>query len=261
MIGIYFSGTGNTEYCIKKFVSVYAPGSPIISIEDNSILEAINQHQEIIFAYPIYYSNLPKIVRDFIVKNHTVWYGKRIFFIATMGLFSGDGAGLGSRLVKKYGAHIIGGLHIKMPDCICDVKTLKRSIPQNRKLIKDATNKLIKASHQLKENRPPQEGINVFYHIAGLLGQRLWFYNKTRSYTDQLHIDPNACICCGKCAGLCPMKNISIIDNRVQAHDQCTMCYRCINLILSILVDTFSSRISLTMPPSPKPHNTACVLS
>lgn len=25
------------------------------------------------------------------------------------------------------------------------------------------------------------------------------------------------------------MKNISIIDNRVQAHDQCTMCYRCIN--------------------------------
>ena len=32
-------------------------------------------------------------------------------------------------------------------------------------------------------------------------------------------------------------------------------------VILSILVDTFSSRISLTMPPSPKPHNTACVLS
>ena len=33
------------------------------------------------------------------------------------------------------------------------------------------------------------------------------------------------------------------------------------SMILSILVDTFSSRISLTMPPSPKPHNTACVLS
>ena len=34
-----------------------------------------------------------------------------------------------------------------------------------------------------------------------------------------------------------------------------------LEMILSILVDTFSSRISLTMPPSPKPHNTACVLS
>ena len=32
-------------------------------------------------------------------------------------------------------------------------------------------------------------------------------------------------------------------------------------LILSILVDTFCSRISLSMPPIPKSHNTACVLS
>ena len=32
-------------------------------------------------------------------------------------------------------------------------------------------------------------------------------------------------------------------------------------LILSILVDTFFSRISLTMPPIPKSHNTAYVLS
>ena len=34
-----------------------------------------------------------------------------------------------------------------------------------------------------------------------------------------------------------------------------------IALILSRLVDTFFSRISLTMQPPPKPHNTACVLS
>lgn len=31
-------------------------------------------------------------------------------------------------------------------------------------------------------------------------------------------------------------------------------------MILSRLVDTFFSRISLTMQPPPKPHNTACVL-
>ena len=31
-------------------------------------------------------------------------------------------------------------------------------------------------------------------------------------------------------------------------------------VILSRLVDTFFSRISLTMQPPPKPHNTACVL-
>ena len=33
-----------------------------------------------------------------------------------------------------------------------------------------------------------------------------------------------------------------------------------VSVILSRLVDTFFSRISLTMPPAPKSHNTACVL-
>lgn len=229
MIGVYFSGTGNTEYCIKSFMSIYAPGSSVISIENSAILKAINQHQEIIFAYPIYYSNLPKIVRDFIVKNQFVWAGKKIFLIATMGLFSGDGAGLGSRLMKKYGAYIVGGLHIKMPDCICDVKALKRSNSKNREIVNRATNKLSYAAHQLKEHKPPQEGLNIFYHIAGLFGQRLWFYHKTQLYSNQLQIDLNACVGCGKCEVLCPMKNISIIDNKAHALDQCTMCYRCIN--------------------------------
>ena len=32
-------------------------------------------------------------------------------------------------------------------------------------------------------------------------------------------------------------------------------------MILSILVDTFLSRISLTMLPAPNLHNTSCVLS
>lgn len=229
MIGIYFSGTGNTEYCLKKFMSAYAPAAPVYSIEEASAAEAIGRHQEIVFAYPIYYSNLPKIVRDFINKNQGVWAGKRIFIITTMGLFSGDGAGLASRLLKKRGACIAGGLHVKMPDCICDVKALKRSESRNREIINRAAEKLIKAARQLEQKNPPQEGMNIFCHMAGLLGQRLWFYHKTRSYTDRLHIDPSACIGCGICAARCPMKNLSILHNKAQAKDRCTMCYRCIN--------------------------------
>ena len=39
------------------------------------------------------------MVKDFIDQNQSLWNGKRIFVIATMGLFSGDGAGLfGQRL-------------------------------------------------------------------------------------------------------------------------------------------------------------------
>ncbi len=58
---------------------------------------------------------------------------------------SGDGAGCGARLLKKYGANIIGGLHLKMPDCIGDVKLLKKTLKQNKQLVKCAENKIVNA--------------------------------------------------------------------------------------------------------------------
>lgn len=106
MIGIYFSGTGNTKYCLEKFVDLYDRNIEITPLEDTGTIEKVTHHKDIIFAYPIYYSNLPKIVRDFICKNSDVWNGKRIFVIATMGLFSGDGAGISARLFKRYGAQV-----------------------------------------------------------------------------------------------------------------------------------------------------------
>lgn len=135
MIGIYFSGTGNTKYCLEKFVALYDRNIEITPLEDEGTIEKVAHHKDIIFAYPIYYSNLPKIVQDFICGNSDVWKGKHIFIIATMGLFSGDGAGVSARLFKRYGAHIWGGLHLKMPDCICDVKALKRTPDQNKQIV------------------------------------------------------------------------------------------------------------------------------
>ena len=63
MIGIYFSGTGNTKYCLEKFVALYDRNIEITPLEDEGTIEKVAHHKDIIFAYPIYYSNLPKIVR------------------------------------------------------------------------------------------------------------------------------------------------------------------------------------------------------
>ena len=49
-----------------------------------------------------------------------------------MGLFSGDGAGILGRLLQQYGAEIIGGLHLRMPDSIGDEKVLKRPLEKNK---------------------------------------------------------------------------------------------------------------------------------
>ena len=229
MIGIYFSGTGNSKYALEVFIREYDNNAVLFSIEDKDLLEHINSHDEIVFSYPVQYSAVPKILSEFIHNNTFVWQGKRVFIIATMALFSGDGAGVLGRLLEQYGAKITGGLHLQMPDSIADEKVLKRSFEKNTQLVKKANQKVVKAVIDIKKGKYPQEGLGALSRLAGFLSQRLWFGYRTQKYSDKLKIDVDKCIGCSKCVKKCPTKNIIMTENKAQGTDKCTVCYRCVN--------------------------------
>ena len=102
MLGIYFSGTGNSKYAAEVFCNEYDKDSKVLSIEEENITNEIKNNDFLVFSYPVQYSTAPKILRDFISDNSELWKNKRIFIIATMGLFSGDGSGYLARILKKY---------------------------------------------------------------------------------------------------------------------------------------------------------------
>ena len=228
MVGIYLSGTGNTKHCTEKLLSILDKNAEAIPIEDENAPKTIEKENTIILAYPTQFSNSPLMVRDFIVKHSSLWKDKRVLCMTTMGAFSGDGAGCTARLLKKHGAVILGGLQIHMPDSVCDSKLLKKTLEENRKIVIAADEKTEKAAQGILNGKYPKEGITFFSHIIGLLGQRLWFYGRTRSYSDKLKINEN-CIGCGLCSRNCPMKNIEIINGKAVPKNKCTMCYRCIS--------------------------------
>ena len=227
MIGVYFRGTGNTKYCAEYLLRQLDGSGTAISIENEKAIDAIKSNKEIVFAYPIYYSYLPKIVNDFIVNNKAVWADKKIFIVATMGLFSGDGAGCAARLFKKYGAEVLGGLHIKMPDCIGDVKLLKKSLDENRKIVMKADEKIEIAAKQMLNGKYPKNGLSFASRLNGLFGQRLYFRKKTKRYYDGVKADSAKCVACGLCVSICPMNNIDVKNGTVNFNGKCTMCYRC----------------------------------
>ena len=220
MLGIYFSGTGNSRYALE---------AEAVSIEDEDAARKIRCHTEIIFSYPVQYSNIPKMVKDFVYLNAYLWDGKKVFIIATMGMFSGDGAGLLGRRLRRYGAQISGGLHLKMPDSIADVWALKRPLEKNKELVCKAERKIAQAALRMKNGDVPQDGMGFLKQMVGLFGQRLYFSSKTAQYTERIKVDTIACNGCGKCAELCPMESIQVRHKVACAGNRCTMCYRCIN--------------------------------
>ena len=177
---IYFSGTGNTKFCVSRLVNLLDECAPIVAIEDDSVFSVAEGYKNIIFGYPVQFSNAPKMVRDFILEYKELWRGKSVLCVVTMGAFSGDGAGCAARLFKKCGAHVLGGLHLKMPDSVCDSKLLKKSEEENFRIIRRAEDKIERAVLQIKNGKFPRDGLSIFAHAAGLFGQRLWFYNKTK---------------------------------------------------------------------------------
>jgi Pyruvate/2-oxoacid:ferredoxin oxidoreductase delta subunit/flavodoxin len=227
MIGLYFSGTGNTKHCVERFVKLYDNKGGSVSIESPDALSLAAAHDMIVLGYPVYYSNTPKIMRDFLIENGAGFAQKQVFIIATMGLWSGDGAGCAARLLRKQGAAVMGGLHLKMPDCIGDVKLLKKTPEANRRIISAAEEKIASAVKRLKAGVPPKNGLGSLYQAAGLLGQRLWFYGQTAEYKKKPDVDKDKCTGCGVCVKLCPMKNLAVKDGKAVSSGRCTLCYRC----------------------------------
>ena len=228
MNAVYLSGTGNTKHVTELLFKEIGANGTLVPIESSGVDKAL-EDDELILAYPTQFSNIPYLVRDFINKHADIWQGKKIFLITTMGLFAGDGTGCAARLLKKYGAVITGGLQIVMPDSIGDCKALKKTHEQNKEIIAKADKRIIDAASQMRAGKYPKKGLSFASHLAGLFGQRLWFYNKTTGYTDKLKIDPSKCIGCGLCAKNCPTQNIRIEDGKAVSSNQCTMCYRCVD--------------------------------
>ena len=79
---------------------------------DEACGELLKHHDDVILAYPVYFSDLPQIVREFICENSANFRGKNVFIIATMEIFSGDGAGCAARILKRTGRED-NGRHVR----------------------------------------------------------------------------------------------------------------------------------------------------
>ncbi len=251
MIGIYFSGTGNTKHCVEKLVKLVDNSAIALPLEGDAAVAGITKNNTIYFGYGVRNGDMPYFVRDFIVSRKELWQGKQIFCIACSDRDGGDGPARGANLFKKYGATVLGGLVIRMPDNVCDYKeikwdgitdtgkivakrlklgeSLKKKAELGPVLVKEADKKIEETAKAIRCGRYPAEGLGVGSRVSGFFGRRnkLGWLNK--GYSAELKINGDLCDGCRICVEQCPMHNFTVTEGKAEASGKCTACYRCIN--------------------------------
>lgn len=250
LLALYFSGTGNTKYAVEKFSNHMNSGGidcQCLSIETGQdIKEEIMSADTVLIGYPIYGSDMPNIMKDFLSKNAMLFSGKQIITLITQFLGSGDGAAQAVKFLRKHGCKTkcISTIHINMPSNISDVSIpkIKNGI-QNTKKIRKADKKIEQCAERILKDKAIKNGRQFYSWFIGFFCQRMWYrIFLERKLKSSLKITNSLCINCGKCIECCPAKNLELIDGTVTPKGKCTTCYRCINLCPKKAICLFSRK-------------------
>ncbi len=235
----YFSGTGNTWWVGNHIAEslnesgFYAQSHSIEQVSTSEVKEMVNAAQIIGLGYPIYGSDAPEIMKDFIHNLPNVENNKPVFIYITQMEWSGNGAYFLRKKIEAKGYQVKWAVHFNMPSNIAmDIFPLPATAEYDK-----FTKKLAKASEMsrklaacIKENRQWIHSKNPFAWASAWIqrGPFRWGMKWTqgRTYT----VDPEKCSHCGRCERICPVNNIHLNEEGLpEWGSECILCVRCFN--------------------------------
>lgn len=218
----FFSGTGNTLLAARAVAEALRAGRKtvrmrriekgLLPLEDGTAL-GIAVTVAMFSTYPF--------VWDFL-ESLPDGNGRGAFLIATMGSMSGGLCPAVKKLLTSKNYRPLGAKEFVMPSNYCN-----KSIPEEENRIK--TEKMrteaVEFAQELLEGQASWKGGSIFSPLFHGLSRKDFPWRIMRKKLP-LAVDSEKCIQCGKCARLCPVKNIRM-EKYPEFLDRCVSCQRC----------------------------------
>jgi ferredoxin/flavodoxin len=214
-----FSGTGNSLK-IAKDISRELKNCKIVSMVKP--YGFTKQYDSIGFIYPTYFWGLPKKVIEFI-ENTKLDNNKNAYYysITTYGGSPGNAVyQLYELLLNKHGIKLNYGTQLQMFSNYVVIYNMSEKINE---ITKKSNEKLVPIIDAIKtgENNKVNSMTKIFKFINNNFQEKV--SNMDRDFT----VDNN-CTGCGICEKVCPVKNITLVNNRPQYNHHCEQCVACI---------------------------------
>lgn len=220
----FFSGTGNTLLAARAVAERLRDGGKTVRLRrmekgfvpfhDDSTALGIAVTVAMFSTYPFAWEFL---------ENLPDGEGRDAFLVSTMGGASGGLRPAVKKLLlsKKYTP--LGAREFVMPS-----NYNNKTIPfdANRKKIETMEKNAALFADSLLEGKAGWKGGNILAPLLYRLSRQQWPWKLMRGKYP-LAVDREKCIKCGKCARLCPAKNIRMAEYP-EFLDHCVSCQRCV---------------------------------
>jgi len=224
----YFSGTGNSKYIAELFCEHQAAACH--SIEEEIDFGALIRAEDVVgFCYPVYFSGVPRVMREFVARHLEALRGKRVIVFCTQFMLSGDGTRKFVMLFPEGYMEVIYTEHFFMPNNMNDVPLLPIADETGiERFLVGARRKMEVVCRDVRNGTVKKRGFSIGARLLGL-PQIVFMGTMERRANRAVRIDGD-CTRCGLCVEICPMGNFSMEGEGVRLNQNCTMCYRCINM-------------------------------
>ncbi len=224
---LYFSGTGNSKYIAQEIGTI--TGDQVISINERlkkGNMEQLQSDAPFVFVCPTYASRIPRIVKDYITK--VIFSGStNVYFILTCRAQTFNAVHYVNNLCQKKGLDLLGFAEVVMPQNYVALFNVSGKEEADATIAKAETK-----ITQLAMNIRNKLTLPVFNETGGIKGQISSGIINSIFYKFIIHADgfhaTEKCIHCEKCAKLCPLNNINIVNGTPVWGDRCTHCMACI---------------------------------
>lgn len=224
----YYSGCGNSRHIAQQLAQRLNEQLLFIpEIERNGFSQyKIDDDESLGFVFPVYSWAAPTLVSQFVLN--TKWDGmpRYVWFACTCGDEMGFTRHLFEQTLRKVGLHLDSCFCFVMPETYLAFPLFHLDTPEKEAAKKTAAQaKLPSVAEQIRTRQKVyDEHIGPFPYIKSYLIRRLFVrYMNDKKY----HVNAD-CTGCGKCAKVCPLKNITPDPSgRPQWNHRCTQCMAC----------------------------------
>lgn len=217
----YFSGTGNSLAISRKLEEVLIDKCSLLPLSIFENEERIDVDTDKLgFIFPVYFMTVPDVVKAFI-KKLNFKTNPYIFAIATCNGSPGHSLFTLNKCLNIKGKKLSSGFAIDMPGNALitppEIEALR---------LKNSTTKIAEISSYINNQITNElEGeYNLKSHIKSFA---VGTFAKKFIFSPTKFLSTSECIGCGVCKKVCPVKNITWVDNRPHWENKCASCLAC----------------------------------